>query len=418
MYLIATHIPIVVEGKRRFIPNALYSVLVHYRDYFKPHFGGRLVVMGPSRQRRDEDPTVPLEEIVPSHHGFEVVSSVSAEIRAREWPRAAKQWRADFLPLVQRATLVHAGIGDPFRPFQRSGLQMGLKHRLPTVLVGFDMDVWHVLFSKFWSMKLQERTLAVGRSILADGFMRQAVGKVSVAMLKEGTVYDRYAPWSSNPKKFCHSMHARKHVISEPELEARLHTLRQGRRMRFGYFGRFVRRKGLLDAIRILALARSVGVDAEFQLIGWGEQEEELRRCIEELGVGEFVRMTPSIPYGEALHRELRSLDGLLFSPTEEDTPRMVYDAMAAAMPLVTTDIPFLRARADTDGVSRLFPVGDIEAGARVLQRLDQDRDGFAILARRAREAGIRHCVENWYQRRLEWTQEAVEAHHRRHGQV
>ena len=66
-------------------------------------------------------------------------------------------------------------------------------------------------------------------------------------------------------------------------------------------------------------------------LVGWGPQESEVRALISELNVDELVRFEPALQYGEAFHAKLREYDALLFTPTEEDTPRMGYDVYAAS---------------------------------------------------------------------------------------
>lgn len=186
---------------------------------------------------------------------------------------------------------------------------------------------------------------------------------------------------------------------------------RSPRPLRFAYFGRFVERKGLADAIRILAAARRRGVDASYDLIGDGPQRDELKTLAKELGIAESVRFPGSFPYGVALHEKLRTYDAVLFTPTEEDTPRMVYDAFASGLPLITSDIAFLRRRADRDQASVLFEIGAIEEGATRLVELNQDRERLVSLSRKAHEAGRRHSVERWYGQRLAWTVEAVERH-------
>jgi len=203
-------------------------------------------------------------------------------------------------------------------------------------------------------------------------------------------------------------------VIPEDALETRLASLSEGRALRLGYFGRFVERKGLADSLRILATARGRGVDAIYHLIGGGSQREALERLAAELGVAEAVVFEGEVEYGPQLHEKVRTLDALLFTPTEEDTPRMVYDAYAAGLPLLTSDIFFLRRRADRDGASVVFPVGAVERGADALEALAHDRARLEGLAWSAREAGLRHSVDRWFGERLAWTIEAADRNAKR----
>ena len=410
MYLMPTHIPVYVDGARRFIDDSWYADLVLARDFLGPHFGP-VVVVGPSLPV-SESAAQKLHEV---RDDDDIVAhpSIDARTRVRDWPAAARRWRADLEALLPRAHVVHASVDDPFRPMQLAGLRLGMRAGKPTALIGFDMDVWAVLHAQFHELGPKQRVLSVARSMGMDLWMRWACGRASVAMLKEGAVWERYKSYAANGHAFCHTMHTEAQLVGDDEFEARLRGTLDGRRIKLGYAGRFVRRKGLLDALEIVARAVGRGNDVEYELVGWGEQQDELVARVKALGLGDRVSFTEPIAYGTALHEKLRTFDALLFTPTEEDTPRMLYDAYAAGLPVVGTKIPFLRMRQSSDQAALLFGVSDVEAGVQALETLHRDRGAFADLARQSRAAGQRHTVESWYGRRVEWTLEAVERFHR-----
>lgn len=408
MYLIATHIPTFVDGDQLYIDDSWYSDLVLARDYFSPTFGS-LALLAPTRPVSDAG-DAKLHHVT-SEDGIRVHPSIDERTRIRDWRRAAAQWSRDLAPLLAEARVVHASVDDPFRPMQLAALRAAFRERRPTVLIGFDMDVWDTLRVQIRSMSAPAAALHVARCTGMDAWMRHAVRKASVAMLKEGLVYDRYSPGAKNPKAFCHSMHGEEHLIDDATFEARMTRLRSGAPLRFAYFGRFIERKGLLDAVRILARARSLGVDARFDLVGWGPQRAEIEQVAASAGVAEHVGFPGALAYGPELHAMMRRYDALLFTPTEEDTPRMVYDCYAAGLPLLTSDIAFLKRRSRSDRAGVLFGIGDCEGGAAAIARLDRNREELVALSHAARAAGRHHTVEQWYGRRLEWTREAVERH-------
>jgi glycosyltransferase involved in cell wall biosynthesis len=413
MYLITTHIPVYVEGDRRYVDDSWYADLLLARDFLAPHFRG-IDVLAP-RLPRSEAGDAKLHEVDSAGDGTLRVhaSSVDLRTRARDWPSAARRWRGELAPLVEQARVVHASVDDPFRPMQLAALRAGFAAKRATVVIGFDMDVWDTLPNKLATMDVKSKAMQVLRTVGMDGWMRLAVRIGSVAMLKEGLVHDRYHRFARNPKLFCHTMHSEEYLIDDAAFEARLASLSTGRPLRLGYFGRFVARKGLEDALRIFAAARGRGVDASYTLIGWGPQQAELERLARELGVAEHVHFPGAVPYGEALHKQLRELDALLFTPVEEDTPRMVYDAYAAGLPLIGTGIPFLTRRVEREGAGELVRIGDVAAGAETLVRLDRRRDHLGALSEKAKAAGRDHTIEHWYGRRVDWTIEAVARHER-----
>lgn len=202
-------------------------------------------------------------------------------------------------------------------------------------------------------------------------------------------------------------MYRRADVVPEALVRERLEGLSSARPLRLVYCGRMVARKGLHVSLEVLHRARLQGVTAEFDVIGAGPDEPALRRQAEELGLA--VRFLGSFPYGSNIIRRLAGYDLLLFTPTEEDTPRMLFDGYAAGLPVLGTRIPFVEYRAGADRAASTFPVGDAAAGAKALAALDGQRDRLRDLSLRAREAGLHHASENWRQRLRDWTLEAVE---------
>lgn len=410
MYLMATHIPMFVDGDRVFVDDSWFSDLDLSRKFFSPHWGP-VHLIGPYLPA-SEAKAGHLHEVGPDTENLVLHPSIRADTRVRSfWPAARRKWEADLKPLVEQADVVHCSVDDPFRPMHLATMRAGLKANKVTVLIGFDMDVWDTLGPKLGQMSKRQKAMHVARTAGMDLWMRWCARHASVAMLKEGLVYDRYAPWAKNPREFCHSMHSDRFLISDDTFEQRMTTLHKGRGIHVGYFGRFIARKGLADTVRIVAKARERGVDVTYHLIGEGPQQDELEALASELGIGEHVVFEGSFPYGEELHTKLRALDALLFTPTEEDTPRMVYDAFAAGLPLLTSDIAFLRRRADRDKASVVFGISAIDEGAGVLVDLDQNREKLEALSRVAKEAGKRHSVERWYGERLQWTLDAAEQH-------
>ena len=409
MYLMATHIPIYLDGDRTFVDDSWFADLELARRFFAPRFGP-VHVIGPS---------LPIELAQAKHlsevgrlttPGLTLHPSIDERTRIRQfWPKAARRWHRDLASLMDEAQVIHASVDDPFRPMQLATLRAGIRAGKTTVVIGFDMDVWEVFEQKLEGMSPVQAQLHVARTAALDLWMRACVRRASVAMLKEGLVFDRYSKGARNPKAFCHSMHSERHLIDDDAFEPRIGSMLRGRPLRFGYCGRFIERKGLGDAIGVLARARQHGVDASFELIGEGPEREALERLAVELGVGDHVSFAGPFPYGEELHDRLRSLDALLFTPTEEDTPRMVYDAYAAGLPILGTTIPFLRRRAERDGAAILWGIGANAEGAARLMELDADRTRLAKLSTVARAAGAAHTVERWYGRRSEWTADAID---------
>jgi glycosyltransferase involved in cell wall biosynthesis len=404
MYLVATHIPMFTDGPRLFLEQDWLRDVLLARDWLAAPFG-ELVLVAPFRpvaqgqarlERLDDQP------------GIAAVPALDLRCRAREfWRTGRRQWMSAVRERLPSASVVHTGMDDLYRPMAQLAFRAAWRAGVPTVFYGPDGDPHELVGTKADA----EIRRAQNRLYVAcyDWALASHLRRADVAPLKEGAVYDRYAPRAARPRAFCHTMFSRADVVSEAALEERLHSLREPRPLRIVYCGRLIRRKGLHVSLELVKRAADAGSRVTFDLIGSGPEEESLREQATRLGLAQSVRFVGQVRYGAELLRRLAGYDALLFTPELEETPRMIYDGYAAGLPLLATDIHFVRHRAAADRAAVTFPIDDAVRGAEALIALDRDRAGLAALARRARAAGEHHAVENWYRRRAEWTMEAVQ---------
>ncbi len=400
MYLLAIHIPVYRDGNRYFTDISWQRDLVLARDWLAPAFGGLKLLA----------PTLPIDVVdgqslqlasIGNGDGIMVRPSFDLRCRARDfWRRQRLEWIADVRRALAGASVLHTSASDIYRPLAFLAHAEGVRAGLPTVFVGPDMDP-HVTMGGGVKSRAYR--------MVFDWFMRRALASAGLALLKEGLVHARYSRYGKNSRAFCHSMHTSRDVIDQGRLEKRLATRSTGRPLRAVYAGRFVSRKGLRDAIGAVAAAARLGVAIEYHLFGAGPEETALRLRAAELGVTDLIRFRGVAEYGPAFLAEMATFDLLLFMPTEEDTPRMLFDAMAAGLPLVGSNIPFLEHRAMHDSMGTVVGIGDVSAAAECLNRLQRQPGLLESLSRAARAAGERHACEHWYRRRAEWTQEMVE---------
>lgn len=162
-----------------------------------------------------------------------------------------------------------------------------------------------------------------------------------------------------------------------------------------GSIGRLNEQKGhryLLDAaVRVLAALPA----ARLVLAGDGDQEPALRAQAESLGIAPrvfFVGHRTDVP---AL---LEAFDVFCISSTYEGTPLTLFEAMAAAKPIVSTAVDGCREVIEDGRTGLLVPPRDGQALGQALTRLLSDASLRAALGAAAqRESArydIRECVE------------------------
>lgn len=411
MYLVPIQVPIFVEGEKRFVTTDWKRSLVLLRDSLDGRFG-EVALAAPTLPAGGRTP----QALVPigADEGFRVYPSFDARVRARRywmWDRGA--WKRLIKRLTREARVVHAGFDEVYRPIAYEGFKMGLRMRKPTVFVQ-DTDI-----------VLQRRELGMGggagarmRCAIECGIMDRAmefgVSRASLTLLKGGTLTERYERYAKNLKVFEDTSYATSEIVPRRMIEARVATLGDHRPLRFVYAGRLEARKGVDHSLHAIEEALRGGANVSFDIIGDGGQRELLAELVRELGLHDRVRFLGQRPYGAELLRELSTYDAMLFTPIAEDTPRMIFDAYAAGLPIVAYGIEYVKYRAKMENAMIVSPVLDAPALAREIVAIDKARrERLLGVTMCACDVAPQHSADAWYKKRAEWTFEAVERHER-----
>ena len=404
MYLVPIHVPIFVEGERTLLASDWLRSLRLLRDSLPGEFGP-LKLIAPTLPSSDTSAGQRLEEASFASEGFHIVPSFDLRISAKAyWLKHRRRWIADLEREMAGAQVVHAGYDDVYRPIAYEGLVLAWRRGVTSVFVQ-DTDI-----------SLQMRQLAHGPKqrlharvygAIYDRACSRAVAKSDLSLLKGALLMEKFGRVARNPKEFHDTSFARADIVGERALETRLESLRADRPLRLVYCGRFEARKGLDHGVAIVRRALELGARVTFDLIGDGSERPALERIAADPKLRSVVRFLGSRPYGSALLSELAGYDALFFTPTAEDTPRMIFDGYASGLPLLAYDIDYVQERDREEHATVLLRRGDVEHAAGTLAQLDRDRSRLVGLTRAARAAAEHHSAESWYERRARWTLEA-----------
>ncbi len=141
-------------------------------------------------------------------------------------------------------------------------------------------------------------------------------------------------------------------------------------------------------------LARLNAGERRWRLVvcGEGPMEEDLRRRLEALGVADRCDLLGYVAWGEALARCYRGSDLLLHVSWTEGLPQVLFEAFAAGLPVVATDVGGI-AQAVGDATV-LIPPGDADAAADALRALADDPGRRAALVERGLQYARDHTIE------------------------
>lgn len=156
---------------------------------------------------------------------------------------------------------------------------------------------------------------------------------------------------------------------------------------------------GLDTAVRALALVACEMPNVELTLAGSGPCRRELEALAEELGVGDRVHFAGRLDRQQVAR--LYAESHIMLNPTRVDNmPNSVLEAMASALPVVSTEVggvPYI-LRHEHSGL--LVPVDDAPAMADAILRLVRD----PALGRALAEAGLAQVKQyTWPAVRQQW---------------
>ena len=135
--------------------------------------------------------------------------------------------------------------------------------------------------------------------------------------------------------------------------------------------GRLDEEKNPLLLADVLATARASGRSWRLVVCGVGSLEGKLARRLEDLGVAAAAELRGYVPIDAGLRDVYREAHAFLHVSWTEGVPQVLFEAFAARLPVVATDVGGVRAVAE--GASLLIPPGDRDAAVAALERLAAD---------------------------------------------
>ncbi|MFN0243064.1 MAG: glycosyltransferase [Planctomycetota bacterium] len=404
MFLLPIIVPIYVHGSRRLVTTEWRRSLELLRDSLPAELG-RITVAAPFHAvASDSSGSQALQPV----DGVDLVPLIPVPKRSREYRRDTRsRWLAGLEPLVARAAVVQSGLDDMHQPMMFDALKLSFERDKPTVFVQ-DTDIVVQARELAAQKPLHSRLRALFYTRKYERTARACVARASLSLLKGKSLMRRYGAFARNAHEFHDTSYVEAEMAPAARVDARVQSIATGRPVRLVYCGRLVARKGLALGLEILARARERGAAVEFDVIGDGEERARLESDVARLRLGDAVRFLGHAAYGAELIERLAQYDALYFTPAAEDTPRMIFDGYAAGLPLVGTDIEYVRERASEEHATCVLPRQDSNRAAEQLCALVRDHARLAELSRAAYAAGRYHAADHWYRRRAEWVRAIV----------
>ena len=106
------------------------------------------------------------------------------------------------------------------------------------------------------------------------------------------------------------------------------------------YVGKIIADKGIFCLLGATKNLLEEGYNIYLTIVGFGPEEEELKRKIEDLNISKNVEFKEYIPFGRRLLQIYRNADVFIMSSIHfEGFPRVILEAMGAGLPVLATNI-------------------------------------------------------------------------------
>lgn len=153
----------------------------------------------------------------------------------------------------------------------------------------------------------------------------------------------------------------------------------------------------------VLAAARQLAGKATFRLVGFCNVPEQVRRTL-----ADTLELTGVVPRAEIL-KHYEWADVFLLPSLCEGSATVVYEALAAGLPVVTTENTGTVVRDGEEGF--IVPIRDPDAIVTALERLDDDRDMLAEMSHRASRRAAAFDLQHYGARLRQALAEARDVH-------
>ena len=229
-------------------------------------------------------------------------------------------------------------------------------------------------------LKMRLKNAINGIQMNASHRVRKAAARADAVICATADERRRFGKWFDKPFPVIPETGLEQEEVL-PRLPAR------DDRFHIVWAGRFVARKQLGLALRILA--RLEPEDIVLDVLGSGSPEEEARyrALAEKLGVTDRVVWHGAVPYAEVLDR-MRSSQLFLFTSVHEVTSTVIMEAISAGLPIVCFDVCGFGPVVD-ESVGRKVPcigpeqaVRDFTAAILRLYHHPEEREAMATGAR------------------------------------
>jgi glycosyltransferase involved in cell wall biosynthesis len=153
--------------------------------------------------------------------------------------------------------------------------------------------------------------------------------------------------------------------------------------VRMLFASRLIREKGVCVLLSAIRKAAESGADVKFSIVGTGVLRNDCIAAASSLTGKVTVTVLDEVPYGDPFLSLLRAFDAVLVPSLSDEQPRVAYDALSQAVPVIGSATGGICEVVESGVTGRLSPLGDAAALAESIIWASRNRSEL-------RELGLR----------------------------
>ena len=159
------------------------------------------------------------------------------------------------------------------------------------------------------------------------------------------------------------------------------------------FVGRVEVRKGIYELLEIAKELKKNQIDFNLHIVGGGDLFNSLNSKILKMGIASNIVMHGLVSDKSKLKKLYDTADVFVFTSYDEGFPRVLYEAMASALPIFTTFVGGISGRMNHLGNCIEIPVKDGVTSAKIISKYIKDYNTLEYIGRNGQKT-IEHIID------------------------
>lgn len=161
------------------------------------------------------------------------------------------------------------------------------------------------------------------------------------------------------------------------------------------FVGRLEPEKGLdvlIKAVKLISEQKNV----KLSIIGEGVSRDDATDLVNRLGLNDQISFKGYVAFGEDLFDAYKAHDLLMISSYSEGLPKIINEARAFALPVVSTQVGGIANELRNEETCLFVRPGDPEQLAEAALRLTTDKDLYTLISKNLSEEFLKNSLQYW----------------------